>query len=116
MKNRFLAHEIYEEDYVPDDSQELEPDEVDAMPGMALFRKTMFKRLVPNLRDIGPSHHEFSSIRKDWLSEFVHLSVHPTVSATRNSWSLNLRACPAARFERLERIVALSVRLPHPQC
>ncbi len=53
MRNRFLAHELYEEGFAHRMSRREWNDLIDQMPGMALFRRTMFRRLVPNLRAIG---------------------------------------------------------------
>jgi hypothetical protein len=53
LRNRFLAHEFYEEYY----AHALGRAEWDGMVlgsgMMALFRETMFKRIVPNLKRIG---------------------------------------------------------------
>jgi len=54
MRNRFLAHEVYEEWF--EGSGVTRPTWrrfVEGSPGMAYFRETMFSRLVPNLREIG---------------------------------------------------------------
>lgn len=53
MRDRFLAHEIYEEGYQHRMSRRQWNTFVDRSPGMSLFRTTMFSRLVPNLREIG---------------------------------------------------------------
>jgi hypothetical protein len=53
LRSRFLAHEFYEEHY----AQELSRKEWNALVMesnmMALFRRTMFKRIIPNLKRIG---------------------------------------------------------------
>ena len=53
LRNRFLGHELYDEYYAHSMSRRA----WDAMVGrsemMALFRKTMFRRIVPNLKSIG---------------------------------------------------------------
>ena len=75
MKNRFLAHEIYEEGYADLMTRKSWNTMVDTMPGMAMFRRTMFKRLVPNLRDIGLlTPRIYSQYEKIGLSEFIHLN------------------------------------------
>ncbi len=53
MRNRFLAHELYEEGFSHRMSRRQWNTLMDEMPGMNLFRRQMFKRLVPNLRAIG---------------------------------------------------------------
>jgi hypothetical protein len=53
MRNRFLAWEVYEQ-WCPEwISRAQWRDIMDRSPGMAHFRHTMFRRLVPNLREIG---------------------------------------------------------------
>ncbi len=75
MKNRFLAHELYEEDFAHLMTRRSWNQLVDQMPGMALFRKTMFKRLVPNLRAIGLlTPRIYPQYEKIGLAEFVHLN------------------------------------------
>jgi hypothetical protein len=53
MRNRFLAHEVHEEWFEGRISRSDWRDFVSRTPGMVRFRKTMFSRLVPNLRAIG---------------------------------------------------------------
>ncbi|MFO0746405.1 MAG: ferritin-like domain-containing protein [Myxococcota bacterium] len=53
MRNRFLAHEVYEEWFAPVVPRATWRQFVERSPGMAYFRETMFRRLVPNLREIG---------------------------------------------------------------
>lgn len=53
MRNRFMAHEIYEERYQGILSRAQWNEVVTSAPGMMEFRQTMFERLVPNLRFIG---------------------------------------------------------------
>jgi hypothetical protein len=53
MRNRFMAHEIYEERFQGVISRKQWNQLVQESPGMAQFRQTMFERLVPNLRYIG---------------------------------------------------------------
>lgn len=53
MRNRFLAFEVYEEWFEHKLTRKEWAEFVTASPGFALFRQVMFKRLVPNLREIG---------------------------------------------------------------
>jgi len=53
MRNRFLAHEVYEEHWAHAMSRK-EWDRLVLSSGlMNLFRRTMFKRIIPNIRRIG---------------------------------------------------------------
>lgn len=53
MRNRFLAHEIYDE-YWGHAMSRREWDRLVSESGlMALFRRTMFKRIIPNIKRIG---------------------------------------------------------------
>ncbi len=53
MRNRFLAHEVYEEWFAPRVSRKNWNEFISRAPGMEYFRMTMFSRMVPNLREIG---------------------------------------------------------------
>jgi hypothetical protein len=53
MRNRFLAHEVYEEWFEGLMSRAQWREFVTHTPGMRSFRQTMFSRLVPNLREVG---------------------------------------------------------------
>jgi hypothetical protein len=53
MRNRFLAYEIYDEWFGHKISRKQWRRYVENVPGMVQFRKVMFSRLVPNLREIG---------------------------------------------------------------
>lgn len=53
MRNRFMAHEIYEEHYAHMMTRKQWNQSVQDSPGMNEFRHTMFERLVPNLQYIG---------------------------------------------------------------
>jgi hypothetical protein len=53
MRDRFLAHEFYDEYYAHAMSRTAWNELVLQSPMMALFRRTMFKRIVPNLKRIG---------------------------------------------------------------
>jgi hypothetical protein len=53
MRNRFMAHELYEEGFASRLSIREWNHIMDQSAGMTTFRQTMFRRLVPNLRAIG---------------------------------------------------------------
>ena len=54
MRNRFMAYEIFDEWFAGGKmSRKQWRDFVVTTPGMAIFRDVMFRRLVPNLREIG---------------------------------------------------------------
>ena len=53
MRNRFLSFEVYEEWFEHKLTRKEWASFVTESPGFALFRQVMFKRLVPNLREIG---------------------------------------------------------------
>ncbi|MDP3275478.1 MAG: ferritin-like domain-containing protein [Deltaproteobacteria bacterium] len=53
MRNRFMAYEVFEEHYEGKLTRAQWREFVIASPGLQEFRKTMFSRLVPNLREIG---------------------------------------------------------------
>lgn len=53
MRNRFMAHEVYEEWFSGLMSRQEWNANVLVSPGMSEFRQVMFSRLVPNLRYIG---------------------------------------------------------------
>jgi hypothetical protein len=53
MRNRFLMYEVYEEWFAHRLTRAQWRDFVLAAPGMTEFRTSMFRRLVPNLREIG---------------------------------------------------------------
>lgn len=53
LKNRFFAHEFYDEYYGQAMSRTEWEKTVLASPMMGLFRQTMFKRVIPNLKRIG---------------------------------------------------------------
>lgn len=53
MKNRFLAHEVYDEWFRGRLSRKDWNTFISRAPGMEYFRMTMFSRMVPNLREIG---------------------------------------------------------------
>jgi hypothetical protein len=53
MRNRFMAYEVYEEWFEGRLSRAAWREFVSTSPGFTEFRKVMFSRLVPNLREIG---------------------------------------------------------------
>jgi hypothetical protein len=53
MRNRFMAYEVYDEWFAHKLSRAEWRELVTAAPMMEEFRRTMFSRMVPNLRDIG---------------------------------------------------------------
>ncbi|MBF0351070.1 MAG: ferritin-like domain-containing protein [SAR324 cluster bacterium] len=53
MRNRFLAHEVYQEWFEGTMSRADWNDMVTRSPGMANFRYVMYSRLIPNLKYIG---------------------------------------------------------------
>lgn len=53
MRNRFLMYEVYEEWFTHKLTRAQWREVVYASPGLEMFRHTMFRRLVPNLRAIG---------------------------------------------------------------
>jgi hypothetical protein len=53
MRNRFMAYEVFEEWFEGRLSRADWREFIVTAPGMAEFRHVMFKRLVPNLREIG---------------------------------------------------------------
>jgi hypothetical protein len=53
LRNRFFAHEFYDEYYAHAMSKKAWNEMVLKSDMMAMFRKTMFKRVIPNLKRIG---------------------------------------------------------------
>ncbi len=53
MRDRFMAYEVYEEWFEGSFSREQWRNFMNSAPGMINFRKVMFNRLIPNLREIG---------------------------------------------------------------
>lgn len=53
MRNRFMVYEVYEEWFEGIMSREQWREFITSSPGMQMFRRVMFSRLVPNLRAIG---------------------------------------------------------------
>ena len=53
MRSRFLAYEVYDEWFAGRLSRSQWREAVTSSAGMADFREVMFRRLIPNLREIG---------------------------------------------------------------
>lgn len=53
MRNRFLAYELYEEEFAHRMTRAQWRSFIEASKGMNAFRQTCFSKLVPNLREIG---------------------------------------------------------------
>ena len=53
MRNRFMAFEVYDEWFAHRLTRAQWRELVNTSPGMADFRDVMFRRLIPNLREIG---------------------------------------------------------------
>jgi hypothetical protein len=53
MRNRFMAFEVYEEWFEGRLTRDQWKELVSTSPGMMDFRRMMFSRIVPNLREIG---------------------------------------------------------------
>lgn len=53
MRDRFLAHELYDEWFAHRMTRAQWREFISNSPGMREFRHTMFRRMVPNLREIG---------------------------------------------------------------
>jgi hypothetical protein len=83
LRNRFLAHEFYDEYYAHAMSRRAWDELVLRSPMMSLFRKTMFKRIIPNLKRIGllsariRPHYE-----KAGLLDYEHGKAAPDLTAT----------------------------------
>jgi hypothetical protein len=82
LRNRFLAHEFYEEHW----AHRLSRSEWDAIvlesEMMRLFRRTMFRRIVPNLKRIGLlSERVRARYAAIGLLEFEHLPAAPDLTA-----------------------------------
>jgi hypothetical protein len=82
LRNRFLAHEFYDEFYAHAMNRREWDELVLRSEMMALFRKTMFRRIIPNLKRIGllsdrvrPHYAQFG------LLEFEHERAAPDLTA-----------------------------------
>jgi len=99
MRNRFLAHEVYDEWFGGTRIDRATWRQfIERSPGMEYFRMTMFSRMVPNLREIGlltariRPHYErvglaryFDGRAADMLSANDLLSAPPALQATGSS-------------------------------
>jgi hypothetical protein len=82
LRNRFLAHEFYEEHYAHEMTLAQWDKLVSESPLMDLFRRTMFKRIIPNLKRIGLlSHRVRSRYGRLGLLEFESLPAAPDLTA-----------------------------------
>jgi hypothetical protein len=82
LRNRFLAHEFYEEHWAHEMSRSEWNRLVLASEMMAMFRRTMFKRIVPNLKRIGLlSERVRGRYGKLGLLEYEHGPAAPELTA-----------------------------------
>lgn len=73
MRNRFMAFEVYEEWFEGSLTREQWKDAVSHSPGMIEFRRMMFSRIVPNLREIGLlSPRILPHYAEAGLSQYMH--------------------------------------------
>jgi hypothetical protein len=82
LRNRFFAHELWEENYASEVSRKQWDAMVLRSEMMRVFRRTMFRRLIPNLKAIGllserirPRYQELG------LLEFESLKAAPDLTA-----------------------------------
>lgn len=82
MRNRFAAYEVFDEWFAGGRlSREAWREVVQGSPGMGRFRHTMFKRLVPNLRDIGLlTPRIFPAYERAGLTEYFGGKAAPELS------------------------------------
>ena len=82
LRNRFLAHEYYEEHWAHALSRAEWDRIVLQSEMMAIFRRTMFKRIVPNLKRIGLLSDRVRSRYDDiGVLEFEHCRAAPDLTA-----------------------------------
>lgn len=82
LRNRFYAHELWEERYAAQMSRKQWDEMVSRSEMMKVFRHTMFKRLVPNLKRIGLlSERMRPRYQALGLLEFEHLPAAPELTA-----------------------------------
>ncbi|MHB8873128.1 MAG: ferritin-like domain-containing protein [Myxococcaceae bacterium] len=82
LRNRFLGHELYEEYYAHQMTRSEWDKLVTASSMMSLFRSSMFKRIVPNLKRIGLlSERVRSRYRELGMLEFEHCRAAPELTA-----------------------------------
>jgi hypothetical protein len=83
LRNRFLAHEFYDEYYAHAMSRRAWDELVLRSPMMSLFRKTMFKRIIPNLKRIGLlSDRVRPQYERAGLLEYEHGKAAPELTAS----------------------------------
>ena len=82
LRNRFLAHEFYDEFYAHAMTRKQWDELLLRSEMMAMFRKTMFKRIIPNLKRIGLlSDRVRPYYQQHGLLEFEHGRAAPELSA-----------------------------------
>ncbi|MGZ6144297.1 MAG: ferritin-like domain-containing protein, partial [Myxococcales bacterium] len=82
LRNRFLAHEYYEEHWAHAFTRAQWDEIVSQSEMMAIFRRTMFKRIVPNLKRIGLlSDRVRARYQNIGLLQFEHLPAAPDLTA-----------------------------------
>ncbi len=82
LRNRFLAHELYDEYYAHLISRRKWNDMVLRSKYMGLFRTTMFRRIVPNLKRIGLLPERLRRHYEELgLMQFEHGKAAPELSA-----------------------------------
>ncbi len=82
LRNRFLAHEYYEEHCAHAFTRAQWDRIILASDMMTMFRRTMFKRIVPNLKSIGLlSERVRERYAAIGLLEFEHLPAAPELTA-----------------------------------
>lgn len=82
MRNRFMAFEVYEEWFEGRLTRDQWKDLVTTSPGMRDFRRIMFSRIVPNLREIGLlSPRILPHYAKAGLAQYMHGKAADTITA-----------------------------------
>ena len=82
LRNRFLAHEFYEEHWGHEMTRPQWDKLVLASEMMSLFRRTMFRRIIPNLKAIGLlSDRVRARYASIGLLEYEHLRAAPDLTA-----------------------------------
>ncbi|MBS2025269.1 MAG: ferritin-like domain-containing protein [Deltaproteobacteria bacterium] len=82
LRNRFFAHELWEEGYAAQMSRKEWDQLILGSEMMAMFRRTMFKRVIPNLKRIGLlSERIRPHYQQHGLLEYEHLPAAPELTA-----------------------------------
>jgi hypothetical protein len=82
LRNRFLAHEFYDEFYAHAMTRKQWDELVGRSEMMAMFRKTMFKRIIPNLKRIGLLGERIRPYyQQEGLLEYEHGRAAPELTA-----------------------------------